>query len=76
MEINSTSKMLYKMQGSKRSPGTNADPVKENSETDDTSDTPKNELKSTPKPSNTLEMQNVLTNSLGAAFSKDHTPME
>ncbi|MBL7479601.1 hypothetical protein [Legionella bononiensis] len=73
MDINSTSKMLAKMHGQKKSSGTSTVFAEDSSEPIDANT---NQFTSTPqlKPSN--KMEDVLTNSLRANLSKEFSPME
>jgi hypothetical protein len=74
MEINSTSKMMQKLNGGKTSTSPKSTPLKEESE--DTAEQNKKVLRYTPQPQTTAEMEQVLKNSFANTYSKDHSPME
>jgi hypothetical protein len=74
MEINSTSKMMQKLNGGKTSTSPKSTLLKE--ENEDTAEQNKKVLRYTPQPQTTAEMEQVLKNSFANTYSKDHSPME
>ncbi|KTD55411.1 hypothetical protein [Legionella quateirensis] len=73
MDINSTSKMLAKMHGQRKSSGTDTVYAEDSSEPIDANT---NQFTSAPQLKPSSKMEDVLTNSLRANLSKEFSPME